>query len=254
MTDESPVLFHRDGELATITLNRPRYRNAVNFESLQVLHDIIETLLAEPPRAVILKAASPGFCSGVDLKESREATPDFARERVTLMHAVLGGLRRMPVPIVAAIDGVAVGLGCELVISADIRLATQISSFGYPEPKVAVPSPAHHLVWLIGLAKAQDMLLTARNIDAHEAAGCGLVTRVVDDVEAAAIEVTGQIADLAPYSIAQTKANIALSISAGAQESSEHHIGGVHHAASMSDRKEALAAFAEKRKPVFTGN
>src|SRR5690606_21491073 len=114
--------------------------------------------VANPPRVVMLRAAASGFCSGVDLKESREATPEFARKRVTMMHTVLGKLRRMPVPVVAAIDGVALGLGCELAISADIRVASPGSSFGYPEPKVAVPSPAHHLVWLIGLARAQELL------------------------------------------------------------------------------------------------
>lgn len=253
MPDSSPILFDRTDAIATITLNRPRYRNAVNYESLSALNEIADDLIAKPPRAVILQAASPGFCSGVDLKESREATPDFARDRVTLMHTVLGKLRTMPVPIVGAIDGVAVGLGCELVISADIRLATPASSFGYPEPRVAVPSPAHHLVWLIGLARAQDLLLTARTIDAAEAERYGLVTRIVDDVETEAQNTARQIAELAPYSIAQTKANIALAIAAGAQESSAHHIDGVHHAATMADRREALTAFAEKRKPTFTG-
>jgi enoyl-CoA hydratase/carnithine racemase len=254
MDENGPLLFVRDGEIATITLNRPGSRNAVNLQTLELLNQAADDIIATPPRAVILRAASPGFCSGVDLKESREATPDFARARVTLMHTVLGKLRRMPVPIVAAIDGVAVGLGCELVISADIRLATVGASFGYPEPRVAVPSPAHHLICLIGLAHAQDMLLTARTVDANEAASFGLVTRIVDDVEQMARETAGQIADLAPYSIAQTKANIAVSIAAGALESSEHHINGVHHAATMADRREALTAFAEKRRPVFTGN
>ena len=253
MDASSSLIIERDEHLATLTLNRPRVRNAVNLETLQLLDQAADDLIANPPRAVILKAADPGFCSGVDLKESREATPDFARQRVTLMHEVLGKLRRMPIPIIGAIDGVAVGLGCELAISADIRLATPASSFGYPEPKVAVPSPAHHLVWLIGLARAQDLLLTARTIDAAEAQTIGLVTRVVNDVEQAALDTADQIASLAPFSIAQTKANIALAIEAGAAQSSAHHIDGVHHAATMSDRKEALLAFAEKRKPVFTG-
>ena len=253
MADNQPILYEVEAAIATITLNRPRYRNAVNYESLAALNEIADELISNPPRAVVLKAANPGFCSGVDLKESREATPEFARDRVTLMHTVLGKFRTMPVPIVGAIDGVAVGLGCELVISADIRLATPDSTFGYPEPRVAVPSPAHHLVWLIGLARAQDLLLTARTIDAAEAERIGLVTRIVDDAELAARETAQQIAELAPYSIAQTKANIALAIAAGARESSTHHIDGVHHAATMSDRREALEAFAEKRKPSFTG-
>lgn len=250
---QNSLLVERSGDIVTITLNRPRSRNAMNFDTLKALDAAADDVMQNPPRVVILTGSSPGFCSGVDLKESRETTPEFARERVTTMHSVLGKLRRMPVPIVAAIDGVAVGLGCELAISADIRLATPDSTFAYPEPRVAVPSPAHHLVWLIGLGRAQDLLLTARTIDANEAASWGLVTRVEEDVQSAALQTAHQIAELAPYSIDQTKANIALSIQAGADASSIHHIDGVHHAASMTDRKEALRAFAEKRKPVFTG-
>lgn len=251
--DQNLLLIDRVDDIATLTLNRPRFRNAMNLDALLRLEEAVDQCFAKPPRVVILKASSPGFCSGIDLKESREANPEFAHKRVTTMHSVLGKLRRMPIPIVAAIDGVAVGLGCELAISADIRLATRESTFGYPEPRVAVPSPAHHLVWLVGLARAQDLLLTARTIDATEAAAWGLVTRIEDDVDTAAFETARQISELAPFSIAKTKENIALSIAAGADASSQHHIDGVHHAASMSDRKEALLAFAEKRKPVFTG-
>jgi enoyl-CoA hydratase/carnithine racemase len=251
--DHDSVLVERAEHITTVTLNRPRYRNAMNLGALEQIEAVIDECIENPPRAIILRASAPGFCSGIDLKESREVNPDFARKRVTTMHSVLGKLRRMPVPIIAAIDGVAVGLGCELVISADIRLATHGSTFGYPEPRVAVPSPAHHLVWLVGLARAQDLLLTARTIGAEEAASWAIVTRIEGDVEAAALKTARQIAELAPFSIAKTKENIVLSIAPGAEASSRHHIDGVHHAASMSDRKEALLAFAEKRKPIFTG-
>lgn len=250
---EQPLLVERSGDIVTLTLNRPSSRNAVNLEMLKQLEAAAGDLIQNPPRAIILTASSPGFCSGVDLKESRESTPEFVRNRVTVMHNVLGKLRRMPIPIVAAIDGVAVGLGCELAISGDIRLASPGSSFGYAEPKVAVPSPAHHLVWLVGLGRAQDLLLTARMVDAHEAASWGLVTRVEENVREAALETARRIAELSPFSIAQTKENIALSIAAGAAAASEHHIDAVHYAASTLDRREALRAFAEKRKPVFTG-
>ncbi len=76
MSDNQPVLYEVEAAVATITLNRPRYRNAVNYESLAALNEIADELISNPPRAVVLKAASPGFCSGVDLKESREATPE----------------------------------------------------------------------------------------------------------------------------------------------------------------------------------
>jgi enoyl-CoA hydratase/carnithine racemase len=253
MTSAPGVSTDREDGLERLTLDRPRYRNAVDVETLRSLEAIIDGWSDEPPRVVILRATAPGFCSGVDLKESRGATPSFARDRSAIMHRVLGKLRRTPVPIVAAIDGPALGLGCELAISADIRLGSRSSSFGYPEPRVGVPSPSHHLLWLIGLARAQEMLLTARTVDAAEAATIGLLTRIVDDVDEAAVEVARDIAALAPFSIAKTKENISLAIAAGALEASHHHIEAIHRATSTEDRAEALRAFAEKRPPVFTG-
>lgn len=170
------------------------------------------------------------------------------------MHRVLGKLRTLPAPVIAAADGVCLGLGCELFISADLRLATPESRLGYPEPRVAVPSPAHHLVWLIGLARAQEMLLTARYVDGEEAYGSGLVTRVASDMDEAISEMIDQVTKLSPYSLAKTKENILLAIESGTAAASEHHINAVAAAASTEDRQEALRAFAEKREPRFTGS
>ena len=253
MDEASALLVEREGHVATMTLNRPRSRNAVNLELLGALERAVDALKAEPPRVVIFRAAAPGFCSGIDLKESREATPEFALFRVSLMHRMLGKLRSLPVPVVAAIDGVCTGLGCELAISADIRLVTPDSRFCYTEPRVAVPSPAHHLIRLIGLARAQEMLLTARWVTADEAARIGLATRIVDDAEAAAREVAGQITELAPQAVAWTKENLWLSIRDGAEAATLHHSAGIARAAATADRREALAAFGEKRQPRFTG-
>ena len=252
--DEQSIIVGREGEVATITLNRPCYHNAVNLPALQLLEEELDRLSEQPPRVVILRATPPGFCSGVDLKESREATPVFAGGRVTTMHRALWKLRRFPAPVVAAIDGPAAGFGCELAISADLRLASPAARFSYPEPRVAVPSPAHHLIWLIGLARAQEMLLTARWIEAEEAERIGLATRVVADPEEAAWEMARHLLTLSPLSLRVTKENVWRAIDDGAEAASHHHIGGVTEAAGTNDRREALAAFAEKRPPRFTGS
>lgn len=252
--DDTTVLVERVNGLEHVTLNRPHTRNAVDLDTLRRLEEIADAWTVDPPRVVVLRAAAPGFCSGVDLKESRGASARFARDRSAVMHRVLAKLRRTPVAIVAAIDGPALGLGCELAISADIRIGGQAATFGYPEPRVAVPSPTHHLTWLIGLARAQELLLTARTIDATEAATCGILTRTAADPDAAALEAAQQIATLAPFAIASTKSNLALTTNAGAAEASNHHIEAIHHAATTADRAEALEAFAEKRPPVFTGD
>lgn len=253
LTSEEAIIVEHDGYIATITLNRPEIRNAVNMAMLEMLEARLDALGANPPRVVIVEAMAPGFCAGIDLKESRTATAEFAEKRVTAMHRVLGKLRRVAVPVITAIDGVATGLGCELAISGDLRVASPMSRFSYPEPRVAVPSPAHHLIWLIGLARAQEMLLTARWVNATEAASSGLITSIADNPEERAHELAEQIAKLAPRSIADTKANIWTAIDHGAAAASEHHIAGVTAAASTADRREALEAFAAKREPHFIG-
>lgn len=251
--ESQTVLLERENDVATITLSRPQYRNAVNRQTLQDLGAILEELERELPRVVILTGADPGFCSGIDLKENRESTAEYANQRVTLMHHVLRQLRRFPVPVILAINGVAVGLGCELAISGDLRIASPDARFAYLEPRVAVPSPAHHLVHLIGLSHAQDLLLTARWVDAEEALAIGMVTRIADQPLEAARELAAELIKLSPLSLTRTKENIWVSIDSSAEAASEHHIAGVTEAASTQDRVEALAAFAEKRDPRFTG-
>ncbi len=253
-TSDSPLLIDARGEVVTWTLNRPAVRNAVNLALLERLDAELDSLRRDPPRVLVLGATAPGFCAGIDLKESRGATAEFAHQRVTLMHRVLDTLRRFPAPVITAIDGACAGLGTELAISGDLRVASPASRFSYPEPRVAVPSPAHHLVALVGLARAQELLLTARWMNATEAERIGLVTRVADDVDAAAGELAAEVAKLAPRSIMLTKENMSLSIYAGAEAASRHHIDGVTSAAWTSDRAEALAAFAERREPSFTGS
>ncbi len=250
---ERPLIVRVDGDVVTLILNRPRVRNAVSIGLLQELEHELDRLYEQPPRVVVLTATAPGFCAGIDLKESREASSAFARHRVSTMHRVLKKLRLIPVPVISAIDGVTAGLGTELMISGDLRFATRGSRFSYPEPRVAVPSPAHRLVSLIGLTRAQDMLLTARWIEPEEGERIGLITRAVDDLEGAVNETIETLHGLSPLALAMTKENLWVSVQAGAEGSSNHHIAAVTLSATTGDRREALAAFSEKRAPHFTG-
>jgi enoyl-CoA hydratase/carnithine racemase len=250
-SEQSPLLVQNEDDVVTLTLNRPRYRNAVNFELLTLLDETLDRLTAEPPRIIVLRGAAPGFCSGIDLKESRETNQEFARRRVSLMHRVLKKLRLVPAPMIVACEGVTAGLGTELLISGDLRFATKSSRMSYPEPRVAVPSPAHRLVWLIGLTKAQDMLLTARWVDADEGERIGLITRAVEDLDAAVADTIDQRRGLSPLALAQTKENLWVSVQAGSEGASAHHIAAVTLSATTADRREALSAVAEKRTPKY---
>lgn len=251
--NEPSILMQGNSQISIVTLNRPAVYNAVTYDLLLALEGFVTTLETDPPRVVILTGAKPGFCSGIDLKESREATSEFARKRATLMHNVLHRLRNIPSPLIAAIDGVAAGLGCELAISGDLRIASPASRFGYPEPKVAVPSPTFHLSRLIGMSRTQEMLLTARWVDAGEALDWGLITRIAGDPLAAATELAEELLALSPISLTKTKENLAISIAGGEDAATHHHIQHVATAAGTRDRVEALTAFAEKRPPRFEG-
>lgn len=251
--EDATVLLSFDGPIAELTLNRPRYRNAMDLAALEALETAVARLAAERPRAVLVRGAGPAFCSGIDLRAMREASPEATRYLVATMHRALGAFRRLPIPVVAALDGACVGLGVELAISVDLRVATPEARFSYREPAMAIPSPAHHLIQVIGLAHAQDLLLTARWVDAAEAAAMGLVTRVAPDAVAAARETALQIAELAPLAVAATKENIWRSIGAGEEAATLHHIEEATVARQTADGQEALDAFAAKRTPRFTG-
>lgn len=247
------VRFERDGYVATLELNRPEARNAVSYPMLERFETLLDELYRDRPRALIISAASPGFCAGIDLKEARTATAELVHARVTLMHRVMRKLRHLPVPVITAVNGVAVGFGCELTISGDLRLASPDARFSYSEVRVAVPSPGHQLIWLLGLARAQDLMLTGRWFDAEEAERIGFVTRVCSDPLSAARELAEELCQLAPKAVADTKENFRMSVNAGLDAAVQHHIDSVTSATWTDDRREALAAFAERREPTFTG-
>jgi enoyl-CoA hydratase/carnithine racemase len=223
----------------------------MRYVDLERLNEIVASIEGRPPRVLILTASDPGFSSGVDLKESREATTEFARTRSTFMQWILQRIRMLPCPVIAAIDGVAIGLGCELAISADLRLAAPSSRFRYPEPAIAVPSPTYYLAQIIGVARTQDMLLTARWIEAEEAASWGLVTTIVEKPLEAAKDLATQMLDLSPMALAKTKENLVIAMQSDMTTAVRHHIDYVAASAGSPDRAEALAAFAERRKPNF---
>jgi enoyl-CoA hydratase/carnithine racemase len=248
------LLFERDGQVATLTLNRPQVRNAVSLAMLERFDTLLDELYRNRPRAVIIGAVEPGYCAGIDLKEARDATVELVHARVTVMHRVMRKLRHLPVPVITAVNGVAVGFGCELTISGDLRLASPEARFSYSEVRVAVPSPGHQLIWLVGLARAQDLMLTGRWFDASEAERIGFVTRVCPDPNVAARELAEELCLLAPKAVADTKENFRMSVNAGLDAAVQHHIDSVTSATWTGDRREALAAFAERREPRFTGS
>jgi enoyl-CoA hydratase/carnithine racemase len=262
---QPPVLFARDGDVAVITLNRPDSRNPLDQETQDALIAAVQRLDTEPGiRIAILTGAGTAFSSGGNVRRmgaaaTAERTPPQAR------HYYRHGIQRIPlaierceVPIIAAVNGPAIGAGCDLACMCDIRIAAESARFAESFVKLGI-IPGDGGAWLlprvVGFAKASEMALTGDPLSAQEALACGLVSKMVPDAELmdAARAIAARVAANPPQAVRMTrrllreawkaKLDAVLELSAAMQ--------AVAH--TTADHKEALAAMREKRKPVFRG-
>jgi len=259
------VACDNNSVVSILTLNRPK-ANAMGSVMLQQLQDSIENLEssksddASETRCVVLTSYSPKvFSAGADLKERATMTQVEASAFVTSLRNTLDRVARLPFPVVAAIEGVAVGGGLELALAADIRIAGQNAVMGLPETSLAIIPGAggtQRLPRLIGAARAKELIFTGRRIDATTAAEYGLVQHVVDagKAEDKALEIAKQIAKNGPLAIRAAKSAIDEGLEADNMANAlfveRHHYQRI---VPTSDRLEGLAAFREGRTPVYKG-
>lgn len=174
----SPLLVERRGDRVVATLNRPDKRNAIDQSTIDALHALCEELEAEP-RILILTGAGGVFASGADIAQLRERRAADALAGINANAFVR--VNELPMPVIAAVDGWALGGGAELAFAADIRIATPQARFGNPETGLGI-IPAAGATWrlkeIVGEARAAELLLTGRIIDAAEALSIGLITGV----------------------------------------------------------------------------
>lgn len=254
------VLVERAVEaVAVVTLNRPAVLNCISTELIQVLDEVLGNLAADDAvRAVVITGAGDrAFCTGMDLKErTGMSSAQIARQRRGLL-AVLGYLHRFPKPTLAAVEGVAYGGGFELALCCDLIVASEAARFSLPEVRVGI-MPAgggtQTLTWIVGPARARDLILTGRSLPAREAEQWGIVARLVPpgDARGSAIRLASEIAEGAPLGLRQAKAAIRRAfrpLGAGLDEEDELYTTVLDSA----DREEGFRAFAEKRRPRFTG-
>lgn len=212
---EETVLTDREAGVATITLNRPRRRNAINRRMLDALARALDAAEADPEvRVVVLTGAGGSFSSGFDLQEQAELRPaGEAHWREILEHAFSTLMRcwRLSKPTVAAVRGSCLAGGCELALACDITIAGDDAIFGEPELRFGAGIVVMILPWLVGPKRAKDIILTGRSaIGAREALNIGLVSRVVPAAEvlAAAKAVAGQMAVVEPVLLNATKRSL----------------------------------------------
>ncbi|HEX6311570.1 MAG TPA: enoyl-CoA hydratase-related protein [Acidimicrobiia bacterium] len=239
------------------TIDRQERRNALNAELCDDLRGRLEA--GEDLHAVVITGAGSAFCSGADLVtrfegEDREAEDTLRPAFEALVDAVVA----FPGAVIAGVNGPALGAGTQLAVACDLRVAGPKATFGIPAARLGlVLSPANiqRLALLVGQAGARDLLMTGRTVDRDEAAAMGLVHRRAEDALAAALELAGEIAALAPLTVAGHKR--ALNLVARAQSldrTARDEIHALEEAAVRSrDLQEGLAAFGEKRAPRFEG-
>jgi enoyl-CoA hydratase/carnithine racemase len=245
--------------VATLTLNRPEKRNAMNTPVLEGLRRYFDELEDNREiRVVVVRGAGKAFCSGMDLDEMSRKQREAA-DPETGVTAVLQRIERSRHPTIALVHGDAFAGGCELALHCDLRIAADGVRFAMPLARLGlvVPFPlGQKLVEIVGPAWAREILLAGRPIDARRALEMGMVHRVVPpgEVESAAYELARAIADNAPLSLAGMKAMIQRAISLRERVDHADLDEQVTRARKSADAREGVRAMLEKRRPKFTGD
>ncbi|HHO51600.1 MAG TPA: hypothetical protein ENK18_12180 [Deltaproteobacteria bacterium] len=255
----STVLRERRGAVELLTIARPEVYNAIDASVLDGLSDAVDALAGDASlRAVVLcGAGGKAFVAGADIAAMRALTAVEAEGFSARGQQIFDRLSALPVPVIAAVGGFALGGGCELAMACDLVIASERASFGQPEVTLGVIpgfGGTQRLVRRVGLANALDLCLTGRRIKADEALRIGLVSRVVEgDVVEAALELGDQIAKLGPVAVRLCKRAIHdnADIGLSAAQAAERTLFGLCF--STSDQSEGMTAFLEKRSASFQG-
>jgi enoyl-CoA hydratase len=252
------IRIGREGPVATLTIDRQDALNALDVATLTELRDRLRELADDTGvRAVVLTGAGEkAFVAGADIKYMSGLDPAQAKEWGGLGHEAGRLLETMPKPTVAAINGFALGGGCELALACDLRYASSRAKLGQPEINLGIVpgwGGTQRLARICGIGVAKELVYTGRTVDAEEALRIGLVNAVADPVLDRALETARELASKSPValSLAKRLCNLTLGIDhAGGLEIEANEFGELF---ASEDAKEGLAACVEKRAPSFTG-
>jgi enoyl-CoA hydratase len=261
MDFETLLLETADG-VATLTLNRPGAMNAITARMKEELARALDAVEAdaEVRVLVITGAGTKAFCAGADIKERSGTDPTpaefYARQKLT--QRLFSRIEQLDRPVIAAINGVALGGGCEIALACDLRIAADTASLGLTEVNLGV-LPAgggtQRLPRIVGAAKAKELIFTGQRLAAAQALELGLVNRVVpaDGLMAAAGELARQIAAKPPLAVRLAKQVINKGLQTDTETAMEFELYAASILFDTDDRKEGMRAFVEKRAPQFKG-
>ena len=253
------VDLERRDHVALLTLNRPDALNALSPEMLDGLEARLDEVEADPAlRAVVLTGAGEkAFCAGADIAHVRTADPLTARAFAGRGQRVAARIEHLATPVVAAVNGYALGGGCEIALACDVRIAAEKARFGQPEVTLGIVpgwGGTQRLARTTSMGLAKEMILTGRMVGAEEALRTGLVTHIhpAGELLDAALELAGSIAAKPSWAVAEAKrlCNLALGDLAGPLE---RELDSFALAFATADQREGMGAFIEKRPPRFAG-
>jgi enoyl-CoA hydratase/carnithine racemase len=254
------LLLERDGAVATVTINRPKVLNALNTPTLDDLRRAILELKADAAvRAIIVTGAGDkSFVAGADINELAVQTPTGGREHALAGQHVFDLIENMGKPVIAAINGYALGGGCELAMACTLRIAADSAKLGQPEVTLGIiPGYAgtQRLPRLVGKGAAMELMLTGTPVSAEQALRLGLVNRVVPaaDLMSETRKLAAQLASGAPVAMRYIINAVNKGFEMPFAEACQYEATLFGLVASTGDMREGTSAFLEKRKPTFTG-
>jgi len=254
------LLFEKKGKIGLITINRPQVLNALNSEVLEELDSLLDQISGDESIYVVILtgAGEKSFVAGADIAQMRSFTPQQARYFAKLGQKVLSKIERIPQPVIAAVNGFALGGGCELAMACDFRIASTKAKFGQPEVGLGVTAGfggTQRLPRLVGKGMAAELLYTGDMIDAQEALRIGLVNKVVEPEKLlnTALELGEKITSRGKLAVFYSKAALNEGLNMDLERALAYEAEMFALCFTTSDQKEGMDAFLNKRKPEFKG-
>jgi len=262
---EEPLLIKKKGNVVTLILNRPAKKNSLSLELVDILLKTLEDLAADDQvRTLIIRGSGDNaFCSGFDIRSLPTKHSENVKDKLKTLNpveALFNAMINFPWPVIAMINGVAFGAGCELTICCDLRIGVKEARMGMPPAKLGIVYPwkgLQRFIQTIGLKNTRELFFTGRNYQGERLRELGLLDYLVsaDEIESFTVQLAEDIASNAPLALRGTKRVINLLLQSCAHDkSSIVEAESIAEAAFLSeDLKEGQLAFLEKRMPKFKG-
>ena len=258
--EENILLKEEKDGVILLTLNRPGVMNSLSFDLLRALQQEVEAIrfMTEVRVVIITGAGDKAFCSGADLKERAGMNPAQVKEYILTIRNLFTAIEYLNKPVIAAVNGIALGGGTELALASDIRIVSKTALMGLTETRLAIIPGAggtQRLPRLVGKGKAKELIFTGKRVGADEALTIGLANQICepDQLLTEAFKMAAMICETGPIAIEQAKYAINYGLETDLSTGLAIESNAYWVCIPTQDRLEGLAAFREKRKPVYKG-